>query len=88
MPGCRDIEPLVAAYVEGATPDADRAKVDAHLAGCPPCRRRAEEEAAAREALRTGACRATASDALRRRCRMTTSPFGRMFCRMMGWLRH
>jgi len=36
---CAELVELVAGSVEGALPAADRARFDAHLAGCPPCGR-------------------------------------------------
>jgi anti-sigma factor RsiW len=34
---CRDAVALMAAYLDGALPDGDRARLEAHLAGCPHC---------------------------------------------------
>jgi anti-sigma factor RsiW len=34
---CESLEPLLAPYVEGTLDGVDRARVDAHLALCPPC---------------------------------------------------
>lgn len=51
MPDCRTIDPLVTPYVDGELPDADRRRVDDHLAACPPCYTRVASERAVREAL-------------------------------------
>lgn len=70
MTKCRDLEPLLASYVDGeATPDS-RASVDAHIGLCPPCRDRVAGERAARDVLnaRGSALRACASEHLRARC--------------------
>jgi anti-sigma factor RsiW len=42
--------------------------VEAHLAACPPCRRRAAAETAARQTLRARLCRPCAPEQLRARC--------------------
>jgi anti-sigma factor RsiW len=34
---CRDAVALMAAYLDGALPPEDRARLEAHLAGCPHC---------------------------------------------------
>lgn len=34
---CRDAVALMAAYLDGVLPDGDRARLEAHLAGCPHC---------------------------------------------------
>ena len=34
---CRDAVALMAAYLDEALPTADRARLEAHLAGCPHC---------------------------------------------------
>jgi len=39
---CRDVEPLLADAVDGGIPAADRARLDAHLAGCARCRQELE----------------------------------------------
>jgi anti-sigma factor RsiW len=36
---CHEIAPLRAAFVDGDIPDADRSRVEAHVAGCPVCAR-------------------------------------------------
>jgi anti-sigma factor RsiW len=76
MKSCRDIEPLLAAYVDGAAQDRDRAEVAAHLAACPPCREAVARERTAcnvvaecRERLR-----APAPASLRARCAARAGP--------------
>src|SRR5205814_5333871 len=59
---------------------ADRAMVDVHLSACPPCRRRAEAEMAARETLRSRVCQPCAPEQLLRRCRRAATPIGRITC--------
>jgi anti-sigma factor (TIGR02949 family) len=66
MPSCREIDSLVTPYVDGEATATERAAVDAHLAACPPCRRRAEAETAIRQALH--GCRPCAPEHLRTRC--------------------
>jgi anti-sigma factor RsiW len=34
---CRDAVALMTAYLDGALTDADHARLEAHLAGCPHC---------------------------------------------------
>jgi len=34
---CRQAVELMTDYLEGALPEADRARLEAHLAGCPHC---------------------------------------------------
>ena len=34
---CRDAVALMAAYLDGVLPDADRARLEGHLAACPHC---------------------------------------------------
>jgi anti-sigma factor RsiW len=40
---CRELVELVTDYLEGALPDADRERFDAHLAGCTGCREYLEQ---------------------------------------------
>jgi anti-sigma factor RsiW len=80
MASCREIDSLVTPYIDGVTSAGERAMVDAHLTACPPCRRRAEAESAARDTLRSGMCRPCAPERLRRRCRKAATPIGRMAC--------
>jgi anti-sigma factor RsiW len=70
MVDCRDFERLFAAYVDGEAPPADRAAIDAHVRTCSPCGDRLACEAEVRRALvsRREQLRASASEALRRRC--------------------
>lgn len=70
MSKCRDLEPLLAAYVDGQAPADERASVDAHIERCPPCRARVAGERTAHDVLRArrGGLRACASDTLRARC--------------------
>lgn len=71
MANCREIEPLVTAYVDGEATDDDRVRVTSHLETCAPCRAGADRQAAARVVVRTraSALAATAAPAsLRARC--------------------
>src|SRR5437773_1530150 len=68
MPSCREVDSLVTPYVDGVATADQRAMVDAHLAACPPCRQRAEAEAAVRDTLRLHAGRPCAPKHLRERC--------------------
>ena len=70
MVDCRDLERLFAAYVDGEAPPADRAAIDAHVRTCSPCGDRLACEVEVRRALvsRREQLRASASEALRRRC--------------------
>lgn len=38
-PACRELVELITEYLEGSLPTADVVAVEAHLAGCPACRR-------------------------------------------------
>jgi anti-sigma factor RsiW len=78
MPSCREIDSLVTPYVDGVATAGERAVLDAHFSACPPCRQRAEAEAAARDTLRSRMCRPCAPEHLRRRCRMAATPMGRV----------
>jgi anti-sigma factor RsiW len=72
---CDDIERLLEPYLDGEFEQDDRASIEAHLAGCPPCRGgvsaamafRSELRARLREALAPGTQAGTAPDSLRRR---------------------
>lgn len=70
MSKCRDLEPLLASYVDGEAPADQRASVDAHVDRCSPCRARLAGEQAAHDVLgaRREGLRACASEALRARC--------------------
>jgi anti-sigma factor RsiW len=70
MGECRDLEPLLASYVDDAAgPDA-RAAVEAHLRACPACCDCVTAERAARELVRERreTLRGCASEHLKRRC--------------------
>jgi anti-sigma factor RsiW len=74
MSKCRDLEPLVTAYLDGESAPADRARVEEHLAHCPPCRDQARAESAARDMLRERGPHLVSScapAALHARCRET-----------------
>lgn len=70
MKSCRDIQQLLAAYVDGEASPGERLIVSAHLEACTPCRDAASGERTAREVV--AACRdrlrPPAPDALRARC--------------------
>jgi anti-sigma factor RsiW len=70
MKECREIEPLLASYVDGEASAAERGAIHAHLDQCGACRDAAADERTARQVL--VACRerlrARAPDALRTRC--------------------
>ena len=70
MNSCRDVEPLIAPYVDGEAAPADRAVVDAHLKGCGGCRQNVLAERAARDVLRARGVglRECASARLHARC--------------------
>lgn len=70
MSKCRELEPLLAPYVDGEAAAEQRASVETHVERCPPCRALLEEQRAAHEVLqaRREGLRACASDALRARC--------------------
>jgi anti-sigma factor RsiW len=79
MGSCRDIEPLLAAYVDGEAPAGDRAAVEAHLGACASCRDAVSSEGTARDVL--SACRdrlrASAPGALHARCAAHAPPAAR-----------
>jgi anti-sigma factor RsiW len=52
---CKQIEPLLAAYVDGAAPADDAAAVAAHVAGCESCRWSLETQTSIRRALQSRA---------------------------------
>lgn len=70
MKNCADFDPLMTPYVDGEADPADRAALDAHLAGCPPCRERADAERAARSLVQryVSTLSRPAPAALRARC--------------------
>jgi anti-sigma factor RsiW len=67
---CRDLEPMLAAYVDGEFDACDGDRVRAHVEACEPCRDRMVSERAAREAVRARRkeLRPCAPDALKARC--------------------
>lgn len=71
MASCREIEPLLAAFVDGEANAADRDRVEEHLAACARCRVRAGDDAGGRLILRTAAhaLKSEAPPGLRDRCR-------------------
>lgn len=70
MDKCEEIESSLAAYAEGQCAAAERAGVDAHLAGCPSCRARVSSERVTHELLRARCrdLRGQAPPSLRERC--------------------
>jgi anti-sigma factor RsiW len=70
MASCRDIEPALAAYVDGECGAAERGDVEAHLARCPACRSKVASERATHELLRARCktLRGCAPDSVRQRC--------------------
>lgn len=69
-PECRELERLLAPYIDGETDARQRASVDDHLGACPPCRDRVAAERLARDVVRArrGDLRSCAPDGLRARC--------------------
>jgi anti-sigma factor RsiW len=76
-PQCRDLEPLLASYVDDMAEPDTRAAVDAHLSACPPCRDRAAAERAARDLVRArrDSLRGCASEGLKHRCAEQSGAF-------------
>lgn len=70
MSDCKEVEPLLASYVEGGAAADACTSVEAHIGRCPPCRDRVAGERAAREVLvaRRARLRPCASEQLRARC--------------------
>jgi anti-sigma factor RsiW len=70
MSDCRNLEPMLAPYVDGVAEPQARATVESHLEQCPECRDHVASERVVREVLvaRRQALRGCASDHLRRRC--------------------
>src|SRR5262249_15700821 len=70
IPTCAELDEQLAPYVDGEASPESRRAVEAHLALCPPCRRLAEAEAAARTIVHghREALRPHVPDALRARC--------------------
>jgi len=40
---CKELVEIITDYLEGTLPERDRARFDAHLMTCPPCREYVEE---------------------------------------------
>jgi anti-sigma factor RsiW len=72
---CRDLEPLLAAYVDGEADAAARARVDAHLQQCGCCRDRLSAQRTMCDSLaaRRQTLRGCASEHLKARCRAATA---------------
>ena len=70
MAECSELEPLLAAYVDGEMEPDQVGRVQGHLATCPPCRHRIAGERAARDVLqaRRHGLVASAPPRLRKRC--------------------
>lgn len=70
MSQCRELERLLAPYVDGEATPNECASVDAHLGVCPPCRERVAGERLARDVVRArrSGLRPCASADLRARC--------------------
>ncbi|HVL67572.1 MAG TPA: zf-HC2 domain-containing protein [Vicinamibacterales bacterium] len=70
MSECRELEPLLAPYVDGEAGDTDCSRIEAHVDACPCCRGRLAAQRAACDSLRTrrAALRPCAPGALRARC--------------------
>jgi len=70
MKNCREVEPLMAPYVDGDVPTADRAGIDAHLEKCPACRDDVDAQRAVKAAIhaRRTELRGCATSSLRERC--------------------
>src|SRR5918993_4524627 len=67
---CRKCEPILASYVDGVAPAADRERIEKHLEACACCRDWLGRERAAHEALRArrSGLRTCASEHLKARC--------------------
>ena len=66
---CFDVLAQLSDYVDGELPAADKAKIEAHLAGCDACTKFGGEFGAVVNALREKALVAEPSEALRVRLR-------------------
>jgi anti-sigma factor RsiW len=68
--GCRQCEPIMASYVDGVAPVADRERIEKHLEVCACCRDWLGRERAAHDALRArrSGLRTCASEHLKARC--------------------
>jgi anti-sigma factor RsiW len=82
-PTCAEIDPLLSPYVDGETAAVDRARVEAHLDACPPCRAVAEAERRCRDLLRARreALAPASPAALRARCARLARPASRRVAR-------
>jgi len=92
MPKCSVIDPLVTPYVDGELQGAERAALEQHLQGCPPCDQRVRAERAMRallQARRPSLCDHAAPPLLRAACiRLTAgrdAPASRAAARSMRW---
>jgi anti-sigma factor RsiW len=68
---CRDVDPLLAPYVDGETAlHGSAVDIDAHLRACPSCREKVADQRAARDVLHARAAdlRGCAPEHLRSRC--------------------
>lgn len=70
MNDCRELEPLLAAYVDGQADAAERARIDAHVGACAGCRDRVAAQRTVCDSMRArrDALRGCASEALKGRC--------------------
>ena len=90
-PLCDQIELMLPDYLAGALPEADRARVEAHLAGCAACREMADTLRLLHGAMHMTPLpealeqprRAAIHDALRRRIRPT---FAQRWAALLEWL--
>jgi anti-sigma factor RsiW len=73
---CRDVDERLAPYVDDESSAEERRDIDAHLSGCPPCRRHYEAERTARDLLHASRdqLRPPAPGALRARCAASSRP--------------
>jgi anti-sigma factor RsiW len=73
---CADVEPLLAAYVDGEASADERASVERHLGRCEPCRRHETHERTMRSVLqaRRHGLSVCASPDLRTRCAAACAP--------------
>lgn len=78
MNECRELEPFLAAYVDGEAAAADRARVDAHVAGCRCCRDRLAAQRTVCESFREQRVRlrSCASEHLKARCARAAAASG------------
>lgn len=69
---CAELEARLTPFVDGEDTPSEHQSVSAHLTACPPCRRQAEDEAAARDVLHKhrDELRVSAPQSLRTRCAM------------------